>query len=113
MGPLSCRVTFKPVSGPLQPGVRFFRPPKPAHPWARLAARCPLSGRHTGFPRSTSGVRWVRCLLSTGRCADHETPQAMTLPTSSTVWFKRANHFRLSAFTVFIADSDAFTLPAT
>lgn len=32
VGALSCRVTFKPVSGPLQPGVRFFRPPKLAPP---------------------------------------------------------------------------------
>ena len=29
---LSCRVTLKPVSAPLQDGIRFFRPPKPAPP---------------------------------------------------------------------------------
>ena len=28
------RVTFKPVSGPLQPGFRFFQHPKLASPWA-------------------------------------------------------------------------------
>jgi hypothetical protein len=32
VGPLSCRVTFKPVSGPLQPGIRFFQHPKLAPP---------------------------------------------------------------------------------
>ena len=36
VGPLSCRVTFKPVSAPLQDDLRFFRPPKPAPPWAPL-----------------------------------------------------------------------------
>jgi hypothetical protein len=41
VGSLSRRVTFKPVSGPLQTGVRFFHPPLPASPWARLAARFP------------------------------------------------------------------------
>ncbi len=98
VGPLSCRVTFKPVSEPLQPGIRFFRPPKPAHPWARLAARCPLSGRHTGFPRFASGVRWVRCLLSTGRRTDHESPQAMTLPTSSTLLVQACQPLSLVSF---------------
>jgi hypothetical protein len=34
VGPLSCRVTFKPVSVPLQHGIRFFQHPKPAPPWA-------------------------------------------------------------------------------
>ena len=32
VGSLSCRVTFKPVSAPLQHGIRFFRHPKPAPP---------------------------------------------------------------------------------
>jgi len=32
VGALSCRVTFKPVSVPLQHGLRFFRHPKPAPP---------------------------------------------------------------------------------
>jgi len=32
VGPLSSRVTFKPVSVPLQYGVRFFQHPKPAPP---------------------------------------------------------------------------------
>ena len=30
VGPLSRRVTFKPVSDPLWTGVRFFHPPLPA-----------------------------------------------------------------------------------
>ena len=55
VGPLSSRVTFKPVSAPLQYGVRFFQHPKPAPPWAHLTARCPEKIRSdTRFPRSTS-----------------------------------------------------------
>ena len=34
VGPLSCQVTLKPVSAPLQRGIRFFRNPTPASPWA-------------------------------------------------------------------------------
>jgi len=41
VGPLSCRVTFKPVSVRLQHGIRFFRHPKPAPPSVCLAAHLP------------------------------------------------------------------------
>jgi hypothetical protein len=34
VGPLSCQVTLKPVSAPLQRGIRFFQYPTPAAPWA-------------------------------------------------------------------------------
>jgi hypothetical protein len=33
-------------------------------------------------------------------------------PTSNPVWVKRFNHFRLAHMTIFIADSDIFTIPA-
>ncbi len=36
-----------------------------------------------------------------------------TLPTSSTFWFKRLNPLRLFEMTIFNADSDIFTIPAT
>ena len=54
VGPLSCRVTLKPVSIPLQDDLRFFRPPKPASPWAYLAVYRPgpKARSDTGFPRS-------------------------------------------------------------
>ena len=47
VGPLSCRVTFKPVSIPLQHGLRFFRYPIPARPTTSLAVRLP-KGREYG-----------------------------------------------------------------
>ena len=50
VGSLACRVTFKPVSASLQDGVRFFGHPNPAHPWAHLAVRLPVSaGGVRGF----------------------------------------------------------------
>jgi hypothetical protein len=39
VGPLSCQVTLKPVSAPLQRGIRFFQYPTPAPP---LAEPCGL-----------------------------------------------------------------------
>ena len=42
VGSLSCRVRLPPVSAPLQDGLRFFRPPKPAPPSVPLTGRLPL-----------------------------------------------------------------------
>jgi hypothetical protein len=53
VGPLSCQVTLKPVSAPLQRSIRFFQYPTPAAPWADLAACCLPKESDTGFPRST------------------------------------------------------------
>ena len=46
VGPLSCRVTFKPVSVRLQHGIRFFRHLKPAPPSVCLAAHLPKKGQY-------------------------------------------------------------------
>ena len=53
--PLSRGMMFQPLSGPLQPDVRFLQPPIPAQPTAFLAVRLPEPislGSHTGLPRS-------------------------------------------------------------
>src|SRR5829696_174583 len=59
VGSLSCRVTFKPVSAPLQDGLRFFRPPKPAPPTDPLAdhlpSRAKLRGYHVPLLKSLRG----------------------------------------------------------
>jgi hypothetical protein len=66
-------------------------------------------GEGTGFPRSASEVRGVRCLLSTGEFVDHEA--APSRPTSHS---RRAcQPLWLAAVTIFIADSHSFTIPAT
>ena len=52
VGPLSCQVTSKPVSAPLQRGIRFFQYPTPVAPWADLAACGLPKESDTGFPRS-------------------------------------------------------------
>ena len=51
VGPLSRGVTFKPLSGPLQPGVRFLHHPLPAFPSAFLAIGLPTQfcGREYGL----------------------------------------------------------------
>ncbi len=46
VGSLSRRVTLKPVSVRLQNGIRFFRHPTPAPPWAGFAACCPRRERY-------------------------------------------------------------------
>jgi hypothetical protein len=51
-GPLSCQVTLKPVSAPLQRGIRFFRYPTPASPWAEPYGLLSSKKSDTGFPRS-------------------------------------------------------------
>jgi hypothetical protein len=113
VGSLSCRVTFKPVSATLHRGIRFFRHPKPAPPWANLTVRCPGdAGSGTGFPRSAREVQWVRCLLSTGKRVDHENAGCKRSTRLQYRLVKRDNHLRLSPFTVFITDSDIFTLPS-
>jgi hypothetical protein len=58
--PLSRGMMFQPLSGPLQPGIRFFQPPIPAQPTAFLAVRLPeptALGSHTGLPRSLRVTR--------------------------------------------------------
>src|ERR1044071_6585896 len=59
VGSLSCRVTLKPVSAPLQGGIRFFRPPKPAPPTDPLAVRLPsraeIRGYHVPLLKSARG----------------------------------------------------------
>lgn len=42
----------------------------------------------------------------------HETAVIKRISPLHTFWFKRLNHLRLFTVTVFIADSDIFTLPA-
>ena len=36
---------FYPISGPLQPGIRFFQPPIPARQQHALRLACPQKGR--------------------------------------------------------------------
>ncbi len=59
--PLSRGVMSQPLSGSLQPGIRFLQPPIPAQPTAFLAVRLPepllRSGSHTGLPRSLRVTR--------------------------------------------------------
>ena len=65
-------------------------------------------GRDTGFPRSVSEVRGVRCLLSTGESVGHEA--APLKPTSHS--HRACQSLWLFGLTIFITDSRMFTVPA-
>jgi len=63
-------------------------------------------------PRTEFLVGTVRCLLSTGKRVDHENAGSNRSTRLQYRLVKRDNHLRLSPFTVFITDSDIFTLPS-
>ena len=83
VGPLSCRVTFKPVSAPLQGDISLL-PTSQARTRHRrtLRSRCPArrAGAIRGFHVPLREVRRVRCLLSTGRPWTTRTQSSTFLP---------------------------------
>ena len=89
VGPLSCQVTLKPVSTPLQRGIRFFQYPR--HYSAAFASSNILLPHHhrqtlrpavsrkraiRGFHVPLAEVCRVRRLLSTGRRMGHESERS-------------------------------------
>ena len=67
VGPLSRGVTFKPLSRPLQPGVRFLHHPLPAFPSAFLAIGLPTPWAEIrAYPVPYQQHEQVRSCLSTG-----------------------------------------------
>ena len=56
----------QPLSTPLQDGLRFFHPPLPARPWARLTVRFPDRETYGVTMFHVSNSEWVRRALSTG-----------------------------------------------
>ena len=109
---LSCQITLKPVSPPLQQGIRFFRHPHPHH--YRYPLRCTFPNRERYEVPTFRNEKYagLGACYRPGSLVATETQTIIVSPTSNTVWFKRVNHFRLFTFTVFITDSDIFTLPA-
>uniref|UniRef100_A0A494G966 Uncharacterized protein n=1 Tax=Solanum lycopersicum TaxID=4081 RepID=A0A494G966_SOLLC len=67
---LSRGMMFQPLSGPLQPGVRFLQPPIPAQPTAFLTVRLPESNCTPAAIRAyhvpCALHDWVRACLSAG-----------------------------------------------
>ena len=108
---LSCQVTLKPVSLPLQQGIRFFQHPHPHH--YRCTLRCTFpNGERYGVPtfRNEKFTGLGACYRP-GSLMATETQHEIVSPASSTFWFKRNNHLRLLFVTVFTTASDIFTLP--
>ena len=109
---LSCRITLKPVSPPLQQGVRFFRHPHPHHYRYPLRCTFPNRERYEVPTFRNEKCAGLGACYRPGSLVATETQTIIVSPTSNIVWFKRVNHFRLFTFTVFITGSDIFTLPA-
>lgn len=114
VGPLSCRVTFKPVSTPLQRGIRFFRYPIPAPPTASLTVRLPR-GREYGVTTfhlfNTNGLDpacppvadfFVRVPPIQKEAARH-------MP----FWLKLISTFSLSDVTMFSSSSHMLVIPSS
>jgi hypothetical protein len=73
VGALSCQVTFKPVSAPLQHGVRFFRHPHPHRHGHTLRDAVPNGlGAIRGSHVPLKGACQVRRLLWNGKSDGHE-----------------------------------------
>ena len=108
---LSCQVTLKPVSLPLQQDFRFFQHPHP-HRYRRTLRRAfPNRERYEVPTFRHEKYTGLGACYRPGSLMTTETQIMIVPPASCTVWFKRINHFRLFRFTVFITDSDIFTLP--
>ncbi len=110
--PVSRGVMFQPLSGPLQPGVRFLCDPIPAPPTVFLAVHLPWGQRYglTTFPvchttglgsASSPVVLWRRI------------PKAHGDNRPRTFWFKPDSSFGLSILTVFIRGSHVLPIPAS
>ncbi len=55
---LSCQANLEPVSASLQSGLRFFRHPSPAPPWAFLTVGLPSITIKTALPWFRAGATW-------------------------------------------------------
>jgi hypothetical protein len=112
VSPLSRGVTFKPLSRPLQPGVRFFHHPLPAFPAAFLAIGLPTQfcGRKYGLTQFHAS--------NTNRLGPASSPTALCRrvslqkETSGRVPFGSGalRCFRPALITVFIGNSLTLTL---
>jgi hypothetical protein len=77
-------------------------------PYGSLSLSGGIPGFHVPLPKSAG----LGACCRPGGLMATRAQKLMTLPTSIPVWVKRFNHFRLAYMTIFIADSDTFTLPA-
>jgi hypothetical protein len=90
--------TFNLLSRPLQPGIRFFQPPKPALPTASLAVGLPCKARRKyGVSEfhinNTSNVGSA----NTPRVLWQRIPRCKRNVQPCTFWSKRINHISLYA----------------
>lgn len=107
--PLSRQITLKPVSAPLQCGIRFFLFPLPAPPLADFAVCCPRGERYEVPTFHLLKYAGLGACSGPGGVWVTRTQWQSAAPTSVTFWFKRDSHFRLFRVTIFIADSNIFT----
>ena len=112
---LSREATFKPLSGPLQPGVRFLHDPLPALPTASLTIGLPKSKQPPwaeirAYPVPCQQHEQVRSCLSTGGALSTCPSSGMRHPATYHFGSGVLRCFRPALITVFISSSLALTI---
>ena len=117
--PVRRGLTF--VPGDVQTHIRGITPRHSLLPTSQT--RTTIGEPHSSLSRQTPGVvrgfhvplekyDGLDACYRPGSVWTTRTQALSVLPASNTVLDKRDNHLRLSQFTVFITDSDIFTLPS-
>jgi hypothetical protein len=115
VGTLSRGVTFKLLSGPLQPGIRFFHNPLPATPTASLAIGLPTSettpsAALRAYPVPYQQHEQRRSCLSTGGASVDVSHSAQRQPAAYRFGQGVFRCDRPALITVFISSSHLLTL---
>ena len=108
---LSRVMMFQSLSARLQDGIRLLLNPTPALPWADFAACCPRREQYGFATFRLQKYAGLGACLRPGGVWVTKAHGRRAVPTSITVWLKRTSHFRSFQLTIFIADSNVFTIP--
>lgn len=111
--PLSREVMSQPLSGPLQPSLRFFRTPMPAPPTAFLTVSLPAWAAIRVFRVPRRSHEWFRFRLFTGSILSVLPQYLRSRPATFPFWVRPVSVFGLLVMTMFIGDSDSLTLPSS
>jgi hypothetical protein len=113
--PLSRGVMSQPLSGPLQPGVRFFRPPIPAQSTASLTVRLPAKLRGQPYRLTAFPAYHTTDLGSTYPPAvqDDVTRPFSELSRPHTFWLMPTSSLGTTILTRFISSSLKLTISAS
>src|SRR5690348_15023418 len=95
VGSLSRSIMFQSISAQLQHSIRFFQPPnlQGYNAFHNTSSCYQEPFRVSTFP--IRSLRWVRCLLSTGKHFVHEGCSEDQHSIFHTFWFKLISYFSL------------------